>query len=153
MVLLQKCMFYFGRREVRGCCLREGGQWAEGDGDADGVHPLRNWVQQRPGFLTGSVANPSTANKEPQPGCFRRIKPGDKATVETAMDNYALDNINKQGNLFSWLEERIYKEFDRDPSICMQESIFLCTLVFIKQKHHHVIFDFLDFRTGIWVAL
>lgn len=68
-------------------------------------------------------------------------------------DNYALDNINKQGNLFLWLGDQIYKEFDQDPNTCRQESIFFCTLVFIKWKHHHVISEFLDFRTGIWVVL
>lgn len=65
--------------------------------------------------------------------------------------NSSLENVNRQGNLFSLLREKIDKGSDHNPNICTQESIFLLYPSHsFRQKHYLancMISDFLGFRT------
>lgn len=76
MISLQKCSSYFWEKggqgylpQGRGTVSRGWPQHWRWWGTA-----LKGFEHNRAGLVTGSVANPNKANKEPQPRCFRGIK-------------------------------------------------------------------------------
>lgn len=77
MVLLQKRLSYFWERGGQGLLCRGGGAVSRGwpqHGQWWGTALKDLNTTDRDLGLSPSVANPNTANKEPQPRCFRGMK-------------------------------------------------------------------------------